>query len=268
MPALWVATDLTHTESCPFDTFVLTTDLPTSLYLLLSPPLPVYSPRYKRVRGIDIPCGYTVTWLDAQCVQQEEQTPGEAHTFHVPSTCESTEQTIAFSECCPPFVGCPATPPFKTHIGGPNDPCAFIQYKSTTLQTFDPITCTWLEWDEVTASCNWPTQALPLHDIVFPTDGLYEVTTSLWWEATAGNKRDVFVHDDTVAAQPIGWVTAQIIGTGVPNYMHGLIWQQRGDIQTINVDQEAATPQDIDSTVAGHASYLTIRLVALGTPNA
>jgi hypothetical protein len=263
----WVITEVTNQGSSPFDILRVTTDLPATLYLATTPSEPTTAPRWKTVRGILIPCGYTIYWPNPTCYLQAEPTDSLTHTFAIESSDTAVLTAIAFAECCPIVPACPATPPIMWPIGGPNEPSMWIQLAANQTQSIANLDCVPIQWDEEIGSEAWPELTYPFIDIVLPFDGLWAWTSNAWWDTNAVGNRQLFVHEPTAEAQPWSYATAVNIASGAPSAVHGYTWQARGDAQHINVHQTSGGTRTLISNQSGRQATCTVQLIAIGTPD-
>jgi len=164
---MWVITDLSVPSSSPTTAITVTTDEPAHLWLAYGPPNPTYTARYKFLRGVQIPCGYHVTWRTPNCDEQAEPGDSLTHTFSIASTEILVPTTIAFAEACPIIPGVPATPPISITIGGA--PLSFASITvATNVDHLIATVSTRIIWDVVLAIQNWPMPGLPNTVIVHP----------------------------------------------------------------------------------------------------
>ena len=112
---LFVVTDLAITPQ----SVTARTNVPVTLSLRATRFPPTRTPRYKRLRGRDYPCGYTLNWPPDLCIQPTEAQPSTVHTFPIPTLTPPMPLTAALVESTNCTLPNPSTPPFDIPAGPP-----------------------------------------------------------------------------------------------------------------------------------------------------
>ena len=135
----------------------LTTDVQTDMRLLWQTDPPAQAQRQKRLRGININCGWYYEWAPIACLLPAEPQPSFIHTFTLPLPLPGVAPSILpiFADSCqlPAPSGPPITLP--TYPSCPSVTSQWIGADGAPWPTNNPPGYEWREWHTGTPIGAW-----------------------------------------------------------------------------------------------------------------